>query len=80
MEMNENPDNDLKGLLQLEKQSAVSYLAQQWAKKYLQNVELNYFYEDKQDTINFKKVVSPEERKRTAQKLMNSLRTVSLQA
>lgn len=35
MEMNENQDNDLKGLLQLEKQSAVSYLAQQWAKKYL---------------------------------------------
>jgi hypothetical protein len=80
MEMNENPDNNSNGLLQLEKQSAVSYLAQQWAKKYLQNVELNYLYEDKQDALNFKKVVSAEGRKRTAQKLMNSLRTVSLQA
>ncbi|MBF1991343.1 MAG: hypothetical protein IGR78_19385, partial [Fischerella thermalis M58_A2018_009] len=80
MEMNENPDNDSEGLLQLEKQSAVSYLAQQWAKKYLQNVELNYFYEHKQDALNFKKVVSLEGRKRTAQKLIDSLRTVSLQA
>ncbi|OKH16431.1 hypothetical protein NIES592_01970 [Fischerella major NIES-592] len=80
MEMNEKPDNDSEGLLQLEKQSAVSYLAQQWAKKYLQNVELNYFYEHKQDALNFKKVVSLEGRKRTAQKLINSLRTVSLQA
>ncbi len=78
--MNENSDNKSNGLLQIEKQSAVLYLAQQWAKKSLQNLELNYLYEDKQDAVNFRRLLSNKGIKITAQKLMNSLRTLSLQA
>ncbi|MCP6758234.1 MAG: hypothetical protein NHB32_05520 [Fischerella sp. CENA71] len=80
MEMNDNSDNNSNRSLQIEKESAVSYLAQKWAKKYLHNLELNYLYENKQDAVSFKKVLSYEGRKITSQKLMNSLRTVSFQA
>ncbi|BAZ67435.1 hypothetical protein NIES4106_21900 [Fischerella sp. NIES-4106] len=80
MGINVNFDNNSNGLLQLEKQSAVLYLAQKWAKKYLHHLELNCLYEDKQDAVNFRKILSCEGRKTTTQKLMNSLRTVDLQA
>nr|WP_026732976.1 hypothetical protein [Fischerella sp. PCC 9605] len=80
MEMDDKSGINLNHFVEGKKKYTVPYLAQQWAKKYLQTIEFNSLYEDKQDHLNFKKIVSVEGREKTAQKLMASLRTVSLQA
>ncbi|MBE9039715.1 hypothetical protein IQ235_02760 [Oscillatoriales cyanobacterium LEGE 11467] len=55
-------------------------LAKQWAKKYVQNLELETQDEQLSDRLKLAKVVSQEGRERTAQTLSNTLRLVSAQA
>ncbi|BAZ37223.1 hypothetical protein NIES4101_31440 [Calothrix sp. NIES-4101] len=55
-------------------------LALQWAKKYLQNLDNNLWEKDGADTTSLKEVVSREGRKKTAQRLMALLPTVSHQS
>ena len=66
----------------LEKQNkgGVESLAQQWAKKYLQNLQVDEHKEQTNDAISLKEVVSQAGREKTAYQLMESLRSVSAKA
>ena len=55
-------------------------LAQQWAKKYLQNLQIDSQDEQLLDKMNLSQVVSKKGRTQTAELLMQSLRSVSAQA
>ncbi|MDY6938800.1 MAG: hypothetical protein SWY16_14140 [Cyanobacteriota bacterium] len=55
-------------------------LAKQWAKKYVQNLELKTPDEQFSDRLQLSRVVSQEGRERTAQTLSKTLRLVSAQA
>jgi hypothetical protein len=59
---------------------AVEPLAQQWAKKYLQNLLVDTCIQDYAHERSLSNIVSKEERKNTAQKVMSSLRSVSVKA
>ncbi len=62
-----------------ENKGGVESLAQQWAKKYLHNLQDE---DDKQttDKVSLKEAVSQAGREKTADKLMESLRSVSAKA
>lgn len=55
-------------------------LASQWAKKYLQNLDNGLYQQSEPERESLKNVVSQDGRKKTAQSLLGSLRTVSHQA
>ncbi|QLE59581.1 hypothetical protein [Nostoc sp. TCL26-01] len=57
----------------------VESLAQQWAKKYLQNLQFDH-HEEKYDDTNLSDIVSQTGREMTAEKVLDSLRTVSAKA
>ncbi|WP_242044972.1 hypothetical protein [Anabaena azotica] len=59
----------------------VNSLAQQWAKRYLQNIRVNNSsVEERSNLSNLAEVVSSTGRERTAKKIMESLRSVSAKA
>ena len=60
--------------------SANETLAKQWAKKYVQNLELETQDEQLSDRLKLTKLVSQAGRERTAQTLCDTLRLVSAQA
>lgn len=60
--------------------ATIPSLAQQWAKKYLQNLQIDAQDELFPDGMNLSQVVSTEGRMQTAEKLVQSLRFVSAQA
>ena len=72
--------SSFKPSLEKENKGGVESLAQQWAKKYLQNLQVDE--DDKQTTnkVSLKEAVSQAGREKTAYKLMESLRTVSAKA
>jgi hypothetical protein len=55
-------------------------LAQQWAKKYLQNLDDDLYGQSENEMLCLNDIVSQDGRRRTARALMASLRTVSHQA
>ncbi|WP_017654483.1 hypothetical protein [Fortiea contorta] len=55
----------------------VESLAQQWAKKYVQNLQIEQGNETISNNMNLFQVASPQGRQKTAQKIMESLRSVS---
>jgi hypothetical protein len=69
--------NTLKLVPPTENQNTVESLAQQWAKKYVQNLQIDHKAQENSVTSNLSEIVSPMRRKRTAKKIMESLRTVS---
>ena len=58
----------------------VEFLGMQWAKKYLQNLNIDFQNCESIDTKNFNQVLSQTGREKTAQKLRESLGNVSLRA
>ncbi len=73
----ENLSNDLNSVLNPEDQVSVGALAQQWAKKYLQSINV-----DTKESINSEplEIFSLAGREKTAQKIRESLRSVSATA
>lgn len=61
-------------------QQSTDSLAQQWAQKYVQNLELSASDPILSDRLDLAKVVSQSGREETAEKLLNALRFVSAQA
>ncbi len=55
-------------------------LAQQWAKKYVQNLQVDTSSQNNSDTITLSEIVSLEGREKTAKKMIESLRLVSAKA
>jgi Phycobilisome protein len=72
--------SSFKPSLEKENKGGVESLAQQWAKKYLQNLQVDEDDKQTTDTVSLKEVVSEAGRKKTANKLMESLRSVSAKA
>ncbi|MDF2387750.1 hypothetical protein JMG10_40280 [Nostoc ellipsosporum NOK] len=75
--MQEVSGNNFKPVSDIENQRDVECLAQQWAKKYLQNLQVDTSDKESYDTLNLSEIVSKQGRERTAQKIMGSLRSVS---
>jgi len=67
----------LKLVSPTENKNSVESLAQQWAKKYVQNLQIDHKAQESSVPSNLSEVVSPMGRKKTARKIMESLRTVS---
>ena len=65
---------------QTRKKADVESLAQQWAKKYVQNLELASEDEVSLDKLNWSEAISQKGREQTAQRLVESLRFASAQA
>ncbi|WP_066377776.1 MULTISPECIES: hypothetical protein [unclassified Anabaena] len=57
----------------------IESLAQQWAKKYMQNLQIDIVEEDSQ-TLTLSDLVSPFGRQKTAHKILDSLRSASAKA
>ncbi|MEH2202374.1 hypothetical protein [Nostoc sp.] len=76
----EFPGNHLKSVSIEGNKPIVESLAQQWAKKYIGNLKVNTERTEKLEILNLSEIVSPEGRKRTAQKVLDSLRSVSAKA
>ncbi|MEH2442106.1 hypothetical protein [Nostoc sp.] len=76
----EFPGNHLKSVYIEGNKPIVESLAQQWAKKYIGNLKVNTERTEKLEILNLSEIVSPEGRKRTAQKVLDSLRSVSAKA
>lgn len=76
----EFPVNHLKSVSSQGNKTAVESLAQQWAKKYIGNLKVDPDQTEKIEIPNLSEIVSPEGRKRTAQKILDSLRSVSAKA
>lgn len=55
----------------------IESLAQQWAKKYVQNLQVDHSDSEGYTPLNLSDAVSPKGRKKTAQKIMESLRSAS---
>ncbi|BAZ32843.1 hypothetical protein NIES4074_53500 [Cylindrospermum sp. NIES-4074] len=64
----------------IENQTSVESLAQQWAKKYLQNLQVDPSNQESSGPLNLSEMLSPVGRENTAKKIMDSLRTVSAKA
>ncbi|AFY32783.1 hypothetical protein [Calothrix sp. PCC 7507] len=69
--------NSLKLVSPTENKNTVESLAQQWAKKYVQNLRIDHKAQESSIPSNLSEIVSPMGRKKTAQKIMESLRSVS---
>ncbi|MEH2418395.1 hypothetical protein [Nostoc sp.] len=80
--LKEFPGNHLKSISSQGNKTVVESLAQQWAKKYIGNlkVDVDIGRVEKIEIPNLSEIVSPEGRKRTAQKVLESLRSVSARA
>lgn len=76
----EFPLNHLKSVSSEGNKTVVESLAQQWAKKYIHNLKVDTNGTEKIEISNLSEIVSPEGRKRTAQKVLESLRSVSARA
>ena len=76
----EFPVNHLKSISSQGNKTVVESLAQQWAKKYIGNLKVDTDKTEKIEIPNLSGIVSPEGRKRTAQKILDSLRSVSAKA
>lgn len=61
-------------------QSSVESLAQQWAKKYLNNLRVDKIHQQNTTQSDLSAIVSPSGREKTANKIMESLRSVSAKA
>ena len=75
---NSNPN--LEQDYDIENQSNVESLAQQWAKKYVQNLQADSSITDSDKTLNLAEIVSQAGREKTTQKIRESLRSVSAKA
>ncbi|QSJ21067.1 hypothetical protein JYQ62_32595 [Nostoc sp. UHCC 0702] len=75
--MQEVSGNNFKSVSDIENQIDVECLAQQWAKKYLQNLQVDTSDKESYNTLNLSEIVSKQGRERTAEKIMASLRSVS---
>ncbi|MBW4646202.1 MAG: hypothetical protein KME23_24960 [Goleter apudmare HA4340-LM2] len=73
----ENLNNNLTIVAPTENKNNVESLAQQWAKKYVQNLQINHNNPETCTTLNLSDFVSSEGRKKTSEKIMASLRSVS---
>jgi hypothetical protein len=73
-------NNNLEPVSYIENKNAVESLAQQWAKKYVQNLQVDTSKAESSEPLNLSEIVSPAGRKKTAQKIMESLRSVSAKA
>ncbi|MBD2202516.1 hypothetical protein H6G33_12710 [Calothrix sp. FACHB-1219] len=78
--MRTNASTDLAEVSDIENQSGVESLAQQWAKKYMQNLQPDANYAEGVKTQNLAAIVSSAGRAKTAQKILESLRSVSAKA
>ncbi|MEH2293211.1 hypothetical protein [Nostoc sp.] len=76
----EFPGNHLQSVSSQGNKTVVESLAQQWAKKYIGNLKVDTDSTEKIEIPNLSEIVSPEGRKRTAQKVLDSLRSVSARA
>ncbi|MEH1962654.1 MAG: hypothetical protein V7L05_22950 [Nostoc sp.] len=76
----EFPVNHLRSVSSQGNKTVVESLAQQWAKKYIGNLKVDTDMTEKIEIPNLSEIVSPEGRKRTAQKVLESLRSVSARA
>jgi len=76
----EFPLNHLKSVSSQGNKTVVESLAQQWAKKYIGNLKVDPDKTEKIEIPNLSEIVSAEGRKRTAQKVLDSLRSVSARA
>ncbi len=76
----ENFGSNFKPILGKENNGGVESLAQQWAKKYLQNLQVDEDEKQATDTVSLIEGVSQTGREKTAYKLMESLRSVSAKA
>ncbi|MBG1266746.1 hypothetical protein [Nostoc sp. WHI] len=76
----EFPVNHLISISSQGNKTAVESLAQQWAKKYIGNLKVDTDKTEEIEIPNLSKIVSPEGRKKTAQKVLDSLRSVSARA
>lgn len=76
----EFPVNHLISISSQGNKTAIESLAQQWAKKYIGNLKVDTDKTEKIEIPNLSKIVSPEERKKTAQKVLDSLRSVRARA
>ncbi|QXE24212.1 hypothetical protein B6N60_02916 [Richelia sinica FACHB-800] len=72
--------NDTDSLSDVAKEISGGFLAQEWAKKYLQNLLVDTEEQENPEQINWSEIVSTEGRKQTSQKILTSLRTVSAKA
>lgn len=78
--MKEVLGNNLQPESDIENHKSVESLAQQWAKKYLQNIQVDTSVQEDSDPLNLSEIVSLGGREKTAQKIMESLRSVSAKA
>lgn len=78
--MYEYPNNNLNSYKNLKIDGTNETLGLQWAKKYLQNLDVDFHDDESSDTHDFDRVMSQAGREITAQKLRASMRNVSLQA
>ncbi|MHC5773464.1 hypothetical protein [Nostoc sp.] len=76
----EFPANHLRSVSSQGNKTVVESLAQQWAKKYIGNLKVDTDRTEKTEIPNLSEIVSPDGRKRTAQKILESLRSVSARA
>lgn len=76
----EFPVNHLKSVSSQGNKTVVESLAQQWAKKYIGNLKVDPDKTEEIEVANLSEIVSPEGRKKTAQKILDSLRSVSARA
>ncbi|MBD2353084.1 hypothetical protein H6G41_00345 [Tolypothrix sp. FACHB-123] len=78
--MQTNVNNNLEAVSDIDNQTGVESLAQQWAKKYVQNLQVDTNYSDSVKTQDLAEIVSLTGREKTAQKITESLRSVSAKA
>ena len=73
-------ENNLNSYKEPVNHGNVDYLAQEWAKKYLQNLDVHFYKYEPINTRDINEALSQAGRKKTAQKLKDALRHISLQA
>jgi hypothetical protein len=78
--MQAKSNTNLEIFADLENKNNVESLAQQWAKKYVQNLQADTGVSENNKTLNLAEIVSPAGREKTTQKITESLRTVSAKA
>ncbi|MDZ8049835.1 MAG: hypothetical protein RMX68_033500 [Aulosira sp. ZfuVER01] len=75
-----NSNTNLERVSDIQNNSDVESLAQQWAKKYVQNLQPDTNVSASDKTLNLAEIVSPAGRDKTTQKIIESLRSVSAKA
>lgn len=73
-------ENNLNSYKKPTNNGTIESLGLQWAKKYLQNLDVDFPDDESSDTQDFDRVMSQAGREITVQKLRASMRAVSLQA